>query len=225
MTCRIAFSIVQLLISSRNLSVNLLAVKCRQFFFFFFNCKSKSKNHSVDSCSVSVMFGVGQRLFLVQRRLHTLSRDGPSESLKTRVAELEKTRKRKNVKKNDVFVEVPESKSFLDTASLPMFLTVAAIALFAKLLMMYDDSKSQEMIEHKIKNAPPGQGTMRMLTREEWEEFQEVRPRTPFESKLARPNAKIRTGEPLHMGDLKDWTIDVLTDALTRAEECARRNS
>lgn len=136
MTCRIAFSIVQLLIPSRNLSVNLLAVKCRQFFFFFFNCKSKSKNHSVDSCSVSVMFGVGQRLFLVQRRLHTLSRDGPSESLKTRVAELEKTRKRKNVKKNDVFVEVPESKSFLDTASLPMFLTVAAIALFAKLLMM-----------------------------------------------------------------------------------------
>ncbi|KDO50973.1 hypothetical protein CISIN_1g038886mg, partial [Citrus sinensis] len=131
------------------------------------------------------MFGVGQRLFLVQRRLHTLSRDGPSESLKKRVAELEKTRKRKNVKKNDVFVEVPESKSFLDTASLPMFLTVAAIALFAKLLMMYDDSKSQEMIEHKIKNAPPGQGTMRMLTREEWEEFQEVRPRTPFESKLA----------------------------------------
>lgn len=65
-----------------------------------------------------------------------LSRDGPSESLKKRVAELEKKRKRKNVKKNDVFVEVPESKSFLDTASWPMFLTVAAIALFAKLLMM-----------------------------------------------------------------------------------------
>lgn len=55
------------------------------------------------------------------------------------------------------------------------------------------------MIERKIKNAPPGQGTIRMLTREEWEEIREVRPRTPFESKLARPNAKIRTGEPLHM--------------------------
>lgn len=55
------------------------------------------------------------------------------------------------------------------------------------------------MIERKIKNAPPGQGTVRMLTREEWEEFREVRPRTPFESKLARPNARIRTGEPLHM--------------------------
>ena len=38
-----------------------------------------------------------------------------------------------------------------------------------------------------------------MLTREEWEEIQEVRPRTPFESKLARPNARIRTGEKLHM--------------------------
>ena len=55
------------------------------------------------------------------------------------------------------------------------------------------------MIEQKIKNAPPSQGTVRMLTREEWEEIREVRPRTPFESKFARPNAQIRTGEPLHM--------------------------
>ncbi|KAJ0111349.1 hypothetical protein Patl1_01804 [Pistacia atlantica] len=143
------------------------------------------------------MYAIRQRLFFVHRRLHMLSRDGPSESLKGRIAELEKTRKKKNVKKNQVFVEVPESKSFLDTATMPMVLTVAAIALFAKLLMMYDDSKSQEMIERKIKNAPPGQGTVRMLTREEWEEFREVRPRTPFESKLARPNARIRTGEPV----------------------------
>lgn len=65
--------------------------------------------------------------------------------------------------------------------------------------MQYDDSKSQDMIERKIKNAPAGQGTVRMLTREEWESVQEVRPRTPFESKLARPNAKLRTGEPLKM--------------------------
>ena len=61
----------------------------------------------------------------------------------------------------------------------------------------YDDSKSQELIERKIKNAPDGQGTVRILSREEWEEIREVRPRTPFESKLARPNAQIRTGERL----------------------------
>ncbi|KAF7146736.1 hypothetical protein RHSIM_Rhsim04G0030400 [Rhododendron simsii] len=78
------------------------------------------------------------------------------------------------------------------------------------------------MIERKIKHAPAGQGTVRMLSREEWDEIQEVRPRTPFESKLAHPNARIRTGEPVQMEDLKDWTIDVLTDALTRAEETAR---
>ncbi|XP_044492882.1 uncharacterized protein LOC123216517 [Mangifera indica] len=171
------------------------------------------------------MYGIRQRLFLVHRRLHTLSRDGPSESLKGRVAELEKIRKKKNVKKDQVFVEVPESKSYLDTATMPMYLTVAAIALFTKLLMMYDDSISQEMTERRIKNAPPGQGTVRMLTREEWEKFREVRPRTPFESKLARPNARIRTGEPVHMDDLKDWSIDVLTNAFTRAEECAKLNS
>lgn len=63
----------------------------------------------------------------------------------------------------------------------------------------YDDSRSQELIERKIKNAPAEQGTVRMLSREEWEEIREVRPRTPFESKLARPNARLRTGEPLRM--------------------------
>lgn len=154
-----------------------------------------------------------------------MSRDGPSISLKKKIAEMEKKRKRSNPRKKELFVEVPESKSFLDTATMPMILTVVGTALVAKLLMMYDDSKSQEMIERKIKNAPPGQGTVRMLTREEWEEIQEVRPRTPFESKLARPNAQIRTGDPLSWDDLKDWTTDILTDAFTRVEESVRRDS
>lgn len=70
------------------------------------------------------------------------------------------------------------------------------------LASQYDDSKSQEILERKIKHAPEGQGTVRMLSREEWEEFREVRPRTPFESKLARPNARIRTGEPLRLVSL-----------------------
>uniref|UniRef100_A0A5B7AAE1 Uncharacterized protein n=1 Tax=Davidia involucrata TaxID=16924 RepID=A0A5B7AAE1_DAVIN len=170
------------------------------------------------------MHGAGRTLFQFRRQLHTLSRDGPSETLKRKIAELEKIRK-KNPKMDQLFVEVPESKSYLDTATMPMILSAVGVALFAKLLMMYDESKSQEMIERKIKNAPAGQGTVRMLTREEWEEIQEVRPRTPFESKLARPNARIRTGEPLHMEDLKDWTIDVLTDALTRVEESVRHGS
>lgn len=159
------------------------------------------------------------------RKIHTLSRHAPSETLKKKVAEIEKKRKRKNPKKNELFVQTPESLSFLDTASMPMILTVVGTALFAKLLMMYDDSRSQERIERKIKNAPPGQGTVRMLSREEWDEIQEIRPRTPFESKLARPNARLRTGETLHWEDLKDWTIDVMTDAFTRVEECAKRGT
>ena len=72
----------------------------------------------------------------IGRRLH--SYDGPSESLKMKMAELEKMRKRKSFKKqkNQVFVEVPESLSYLDTATMPMYLAAAGIALFAKLLMM-----------------------------------------------------------------------------------------
>lgn len=173
------------------------------------------------------MTGFGHGLRVLRRQMHLLQqREGPSEVLKGKITELERFRKRKKSMKKDQFiVDIPESKSFLDTASMPMILTAVGVALFAKLLMMYDESRSEELIERKIKNAPPGQGTVRMLSREEWEEIRDVRPRTPFESKLARPNARIRTGERLHMEDLKDWTIDVLSDALTRAEESVRHGS
>uniref|UniRef100_A0A9I9DYD7 Uncharacterized protein n=1 Tax=Cucumis melo TaxID=3656 RepID=A0A9I9DYD7_CUCME len=237
------------------------------------------------------MTGFGHGLRVIGRQVHLLQqREGPSEVLRGKIAELEKFRKRKKSMKKDQFiVDVPESNSFLDTPSMPMILTAVGIALFAKLLMMipqpsgiieeekytltyslhirptlappqlfngnpdqnihreteisessayhrgllkpvklssfYDESRSEELIERKIKNAPPGQGTVRMLSREEWEEIREVRPRTPFESKLARPNARIRTGEPLHMEDLKDWTVDVVSNALTRAEESVRHGS
>ncbi|MCL7031799.1 hypothetical protein MKW94_009596 [Papaver nudicaule] len=168
------------------------------------------------------------RLMLQSRRLihyiHTQSHTPPSETLKKTISEMRKKKNSMNGrKKNEFLVEVPESMAYLDTLKMPVVLTAVAVALFAKVLMMYDESKSQERIERKIRNAPEGQGTVRMLSEEEWEEIQEVRPRTPFESKLARPNARLRTDEPLRMGDVKDWGIDVLTDALTRVEESVRR--
>ncbi|OAY73140.1 hypothetical protein ACMD2_20388 [Ananas comosus] len=151
--------------------------------------------------------------------------EGPGELLRWRVGERERARRgrRRDPARDEFFVATPESSAWLDTATMPMVLTAVAIALFAKLLMMYDESKAQERLERKIQKAPPGQGTVRMLSREEWDEIQEIRPRTPFESKLARPNARIRTGEPIHLDDLKDWSIDVITDALTRVEESVKR--
>lgn len=81
--------------------------------------------------------GFSRRLLEIRRQLHTLSGDGPSESLRRKIAELERTRKaRKRPEKDQLFVEVPESKAYLDTASMPMILTVVGVALFAKLLFM-----------------------------------------------------------------------------------------
>lgn len=80
---------------------------------------------------------IRHRLFTFGRELRTRSYDGPSEALKRKVAELEKTRKmRTSRKKDQFFVEVPESKSYLDTATPQMVLAVVGIALFAKFLMM-----------------------------------------------------------------------------------------
>ncbi|KAJ0986910.1 hypothetical protein J5N97_005266 [Dioscorea zingiberensis] len=157
-------------------------------------------------------------------RVSPLEGPRPGEVVRAVIGQRERTRRqRRDRARDDFFVPVPESASWLDTATMPMVLTAVAVALFAKVLMMVDESKEQERLETKIQNAPSGQGTVRMLSREEWDEIQEIRPRTPFESKLARPNARIRTGEPIHLDDLKDWTIDVLTDALTRAEETAKQ--
>lgn len=82
---------------------------------------------------------MGTRYKVIQlfaRNLHTRSVDGPSNILKKKISLIEKQRKKKNIKKNQLFVEVPESKSYLDTATLPMILTAVGGALFAKLLMM-----------------------------------------------------------------------------------------
>ena len=68
--------------------------------------------------------------------MHLLQqRECPSEALKVKIAELERFRKKKKSVKQFI-VDVPESKSFLDTASMPMILTAVGVALFAKLLMM-----------------------------------------------------------------------------------------
>eukprot|EP01018_Ginkgo_biloba_P005335 Gb_04777 [translate_table: standard] len=158
-----------------------------------------------------------------QRLINTYTNaDSPSKMLKDKIMQMRK--KRRKEKKNEIRVEVPESKAYLDTATVPMVLTAVAVALFTKILMMYDDSKKQERVERKARQGPPEQGSVRMLSREEWEAIQEVRPRTPFESRVARPNARIRTGDPIHMEDVKDWSIDVLTDAFTRIEENIQHN-
>ncbi|KAI3857233.1 hypothetical protein MKX03_019935 [Papaver bracteatum] len=82
--------------------------------------------------------------------------------------------------------------------------------MFLFILLSYDESKSHARIERKIKDAP-----------EEWEEIQEVRPKTPTEAKLGCPNARLRTDEPLYM----DWGMHVLTDTLIRVEESVRRGA
>jgi hypothetical protein len=61
----------------------------------------------------------------------------PRDLLRMRVAERERfRRRRRDPGRDEFFVPTPESLAWLDTASLPMVLTAAAVALFTKLLMM-----------------------------------------------------------------------------------------
>ena len=61
-------------------------------------------------------------------------RAGPTETLKQKIAEVEKKRKKKNKKDDGFVVLVPEGQKWLDTPSVPMTLTFIAIAIAAKLL-------------------------------------------------------------------------------------------
>lgn len=59
--------------------------------------------------------------------------------LRMRVAERERLRRRRrDPGRDEFFVPTPESLAWLDSVSLPMVLTAAAVALFTKLLMMVD---------------------------------------------------------------------------------------
>lgn len=77
-----------------------------------------------------------QLFTLLKRRFHSPSSDVPTETLRKKITDLQKSKKRRNPIKNQFLVEVPESRSYLDTATMPMFLAVVGIALFAKVLMM-----------------------------------------------------------------------------------------
>ena len=57
--------------------------------------------------------------------------------LRLSVAERERfRRRRRDPMRDEFFVPTPESLAWLDTVTLPMILTAAAVALFTKLLMM-----------------------------------------------------------------------------------------
>ena len=57
------------------------------------------------------------------------------------------------------------------------------------------------------------QANLKPLTEEQWDEIQELRPRTPFESKIARSHARVRTGEPLSL--VSSFEIFVSPDVCT----------
>jgi len=98
-------------------------------FFFIFGIERRSL--------FLVMMSRQSQLFtLLRRRFHSPSNDAPTETLRKKIADLQKSKKRRNPIKNQFLVEVPESRSYLDTATMPMFLAVVGIALFAKVLMM-----------------------------------------------------------------------------------------
>jgi hypothetical protein len=57
--------------------------------------------------------------------------------LRLSVAERERSRRRRrDPARDEFFVPTPESLAWLDSVTLPMILTAAAVALFTKLLMM-----------------------------------------------------------------------------------------
>ncbi|KAG6551750.1 hypothetical protein Mapa_006841 [Marchantia paleacea] len=121
-------------------------------------------------------------------------------------------------------VEIPESKEFYDTPTLKVGVGMVAVAIISKLTMMYDESQEEERVERKAREMVELQANQpKIVSRELWDHLQQLPPRTPFESRIARDNARIRTGDPLSMEDVKDWATDVITDALARKEDSLHR--
>jgi len=106
-------------------------------------------------------------------------------------------------------VRAPQGQEIWDTPNIKMAVGMAVAVVLAKLTMM-------EFAEV--------QASLKPLTEEQREEIQELRPRTPFESKIGRSHARIRTGEALSLEDIKDWATDVLVETMMRKEETVQRS-
>lgn len=81
------------------------------------------------------MIGVRRMVHGFWRQVHTKTREGPSENLKKKVAEIETKRKSKSPRKTQVFIQVPDSMEWLDTPTMPMIIIAVGTAVVAKLLM------------------------------------------------------------------------------------------
>lgn len=121
-------------------------------------------------------------------------------------------------------VKVSQGAKFYDTPNIKVAVGMAIAVVLAKLTMMYDESQEPERIERQAREFAEVQANLKPLTPEQWEEIQELRPRTPFESRIGRSHARIRTGEALSLEDIKDWATDVLVEAMTRKEETVQRS-
>jgi len=121
-------------------------------------------------------------------------------------------------------VRAPQGQEIWDTPNIKMAVGMAVAVVLAKLTMMYDESLEPARIERQAKEFAEVQASLKPLTEEQWEEIQELRPRTPFESKIGRSHARIRTGEALSLEDIKDWATDVLVEAMMRKEETVQRS-
>ncbi|KAG0600532.1 hypothetical protein M758_11G041700 [Ceratodon purpureus] len=121
-------------------------------------------------------------------------------------------------------VKAPQGQGIWDTPNIKAAVGMALAVVLAKLTMMYDESMEPERIERQAREFAEVQANLKPLTEEQWDEIQELRPRTPFESKIGRSHARIRTGEALSLEDIKDWATDVLVEAMMRKEESVQRS-
>ncbi|XP_024360636.1 uncharacterized protein [Physcomitrium patens] len=121
-------------------------------------------------------------------------------------------------------VQAPFTQEIFDTPNIKMAVGMVLAVVLAKLTMMYDESLEPERIERQAREFAEVQANLKPLSRDEWEEIQELRPRTPFESKIGRSHSRIRTGEVLSLEDIKDWAFDVLMEAMMRKEETVQRS-
>jgi hypothetical protein len=93
----------------------------------------------LDSPAATAMLRSALRRGGAAARLAALEGGSTRDILSMRVVERERLRRRRrDPGRDEFFVPTPESLAWLDSVSLPMVLTAAAVALFTKILMMVE---------------------------------------------------------------------------------------
>lgn len=113
---------------------------------------------------------------------------------------------------------IPRGPPPLRPTTFEVCIGLAVLAGLTHLLMKYDESLEPDRIAKRAREYAAAQESLSPLSRQEWDSLQSAHPHTPFDSRIPREGAQIRTERPMQWDEVRRWSLGVISNAAKERE-------